>query len=56
MYAVTGEWRKSLIEGLRTFHFSPDFTRILKARSMGHLRCAGEKVNVYTILLGRPEG
>jgi hypothetical protein len=54
---VTGGWRKLHNDELR--NFLPSIMRIIKTRWMrwaGHVAQMGEKRNVYTLLVGKPEG
>jgi hypothetical protein len=56
---VTGEWRKFHNEELRVLDSSPSIIRIIKLRRMrwaGHVAQMGEKRNVYTLFVGKPEG
>jgi hypothetical protein len=56
---VKGEWRKLHSEELHIFYSSPNIIRQLKSRRMrwaGHVSRMGEKANVYTVLVGKPEG
>jgi hypothetical protein len=56
---VTGEWRKLHNEELRDLYSSPSIIRIIKSRRMrwtGHVARMGEKRNVYSLLVGKPEG
>jgi hypothetical protein len=55
---VTGEWRKLHNEELRDLYSSPSIIRIIKSRRMswaGHVARRGEKRNVYSLLVGKPE-
>jgi hypothetical protein len=55
---VTGEWRKLHSE----FHIlftSPNIIRQIRSRRIrwaGHVACMGEERNVYSIMVGKPEG
>jgi hypothetical protein len=57
---VTGEWRKLHNEELHNLYSSPSIIRIIKERR--RMRWAGyvarmvEKMNVYRLLVGKPEG
>jgi hypothetical protein len=56
---VTGERRKLHNEELRDLYSSPSIIRIMKARRKswaGHIARTGEKRNVYTLLVAKPEG
>jgi hypothetical protein len=56
---VTGEWRKLHNEELHNLYSSPSIIRITKSRRMrwaGHVARMGEKRNVYSLLVGKPEG
>jgi hypothetical protein len=56
---VTGGWRKLHNEELSDLYSSPRIFRIVKSRRMrlaGHVARMGEKRNVYTLLVGKPEG
>jgi hypothetical protein len=56
---VTGEWRKLNKEEFHCLYSSPSIIRIIKSRRMrlaGHVARMGEKMNVYRILVGKPEG
>jgi hypothetical protein len=56
---VTGGWRKLHNEELHNLYSSPSIIRIIKSRSMrwaGHVARMGKKRNVYTLLVGKPEG
>jgi hypothetical protein len=58
-YRVTGEWRNLHNEELHNLYSSPTIIRIIKSRRMrwtGHVARMGEKRNVYTLLVGKPEG
>jgi hypothetical protein len=56
---ATGGWRKLHIEELRDLYSSSSIIRIIKSRRMrwaGHVARIGEKINVYRLLVGKPEG
>jgi hypothetical protein len=56
---VTGEWRKLHSEELHNLCSSPDIIRQIKSRRMrwaGHVTRMREGRNVYTVLVGKPEG
>jgi hypothetical protein len=56
---VTGEWRKLHNGELHNLYSSPDIIRQMKSRRLrwaGHVACMGERRNVYTVLMGKPEG
>jgi hypothetical protein len=56
---VTGGWRKLYNEELHNLYSSPSIIRIIKWRRMrwaGHVARMGEKMNVYRLLVGKPEG
>jgi hypothetical protein len=56
---VTGGWRKLHNEELHDFYSSPNINRIIKSRRMRwavHAAQMGEKTNVYSLLVGKPEG
>jgi hypothetical protein len=56
---VTGELRKLHNEELHDLYSSPSIIRIMKSRRMtwaGHVARMGENRNVYTLLVGKPEG
>jgi hypothetical protein len=56
---VMGEWRKLHNEELRDLYSSPSIIRIIKSRRIrwvGHVARMGEKINVYRLLVGKPEG
>jgi hypothetical protein len=56
---VTGEWRKLYNEELHDLYSSPRLIRIIKSRRMrwaGHIARMGKKMNVYRLLVGKPEG
>jgi hypothetical protein len=55
----TGGWRKLRNEELHDLYSSPNIIRIIKSRRMrwaGHVARMGEKRNVYSLLVGKPEG
>jgi hypothetical protein len=56
---VTGGWRKLHNEELHNLYFSPSIIRIIRIRIMrwaGYVARIGEKMNVYRLLVGKPEG
>jgi hypothetical protein len=56
---VTREWRRFHKKELRDLNSSPSIIRIIKSRKMrwaGHVALIGEKINVYMLLTGKPEG
>jgi hypothetical protein len=56
---VTGEWRKLHNEELHILYSSPNIIRQIKSRRMrwaGHMERMGEEMNVYRVLMGKPEG
>jgi hypothetical protein len=56
---VTGRWRKLYNEELHNLYSSPSIIRIIKSRRMrwaGHVARMGGKRNVYSLLVGKPEG
>jgi hypothetical protein len=57
--AVMGGWRKLHNEELHDLYSSSSIIRIIKLRRMrwaGHVARMGEKRNVYSLLVGKPEG
>jgi hypothetical protein len=56
---VIGEWRKLHNEELHILFSSPNIIRQIKSRRMrwaGHAARIGEEINVYRVLIGKPEG
>jgi hypothetical protein len=56
---VTGGWIKLHNEELHNLYSSPSIIRIIKSRKMrwvGHVARMGKKMNVYMLLVGKPEG
>jgi hypothetical protein len=56
---VMGEQRKLHNGELHNLYSSPDIIRQIKSRRMrwvGRVACMGEGRNVYTVLVGKPEG
>jgi predicted small integral membrane protein len=56
---VTGEWRKLHNEELHDLYPSPSIIRIIKLKRIkwtGQVARIGEKINVYRLLMGNPEG
>jgi len=56
---VTGEWRKPQNEELGHTYPSPNIFRLIKPRRnrwAGHVARLGERIVVYRVLVGKPEG
>jgi hypothetical protein len=56
---VTGDWRKLHNGELHNLYSSPDIIRHIKSRRLrgaGHVARMGEERNVYSVLVGKPEG
>jgi hypothetical protein len=56
---VMGEWRKLRNEELHDLDSSPIIIRMIKSwmmRGVGHVARMGEKINVYRLLVGKPQG
>jgi len=56
---VTGECRKLHNEELNDLYSSPNIFRVIKSRRMrwaGHVARMGERMGVYRVLVGKPEG
>ena len=56
---ITREWRKLYNEELNDLYSSPNIVRVIKSRRMkqaGHVASMGERMGVYRILVGTPEG
>jgi hypothetical protein len=56
---VMGGWRKLHNEELHNLYSSPGIIIIIKSRRMkwaGHVARMGEKRNVYSLMVGKPEG
>jgi hypothetical protein len=56
---VTGGWRKLHNEELHNLYSSPSIIRIKESKRMrwaGHVTQMGKKRNVYSLLVGKPEG
>jgi hypothetical protein len=56
---VTGVWRKLHKEELNDLYCSPNIIRVIKSRRMRwarHVARMEERINVYRVLVGKPEG
>jgi hypothetical protein len=56
---MAGGWKKLHNEELHDLYSLPSITGIIKSsgtRWMGHVVRMGEKMNVYRLLIGKPEG
>jgi hypothetical protein len=56
---LMGGWRKLHNEELRNLYSSPSLMRMMKSRRVrlaGHVARMGKKRNVYSVLVGTPEG
>jgi len=56
---VTREWRKLYYEELNDLYSSPSIVREIKSRRMrwaGHVARTEERIGVYRVLVGKPEG
>jgi len=56
---VTGEWRKLHNEELNDLYCSPNIVRVSKSKIMrwaDHLVRMGERIVVFSTLVGKPEG
>jgi hypothetical protein len=56
---VTTERRNRRDEELNDPYSSPNIVRVIKSRRMrrtGHVTCTGERIGVYRVLVGKPEG
>jgi hypothetical protein len=56
---VTREWKKFPNEELNDLHSSPTIFRVIKSRRMGwvgHVARMAEGRDVYSVLVGKPEG
>jgi hypothetical protein len=51
---VAGEWRKLHSDELHNLYSSPDIIRQVKANEVSG--AMGEEINVYKVLVGKPEG
>ena len=55
---IIGEWRKLHNEKLNVVYASPSTVRVIKSRRMrwaGHVTRMGERIDVYRVLVGKPE-
>jgi hypothetical protein len=56
---ITGEWRKLHSGELHNLYSSPDIIRQIRSSRMrwaGHVARMGEERNMYSVLVGKPEG
>jgi len=56
---VTGEWRKLHNKELNDLYSSPNIFQVIKSKRMrwvGHVARIGERIGVYRVLFGKPEG
>jgi len=56
---VTGKWRRLHNEELNDLNSSPNTVRVIKMRRVRwavHVARMGEKIGVYRVLVGKPEG
>ena len=56
---VTGDWRRLHNVELNDLYSSPNIVRVIKSRRMrwaGHVARMGEKMGMYRVLVGKPEG
>jgi len=56
---ITGEWRRLHNEEINDLYSSPNIVRVIKSGRMrlaGHVAHMGEKMGVYRVLVGKPEG
>jgi hypothetical protein len=54
-----GSWRKLHNDELHSLYSSPNIVKVIKSRRMrwaGHVARTGERMGVYTVLVGRLEG
>jgi len=56
---VTGEWSKLHNDELDDLYSAPNIVRVIKSRRMRwawHVACMGERMGMYRVLVGKPEG
>jgi hypothetical protein len=56
---VIGGWRKLHNGELHNLYSSPSIIRMIKSKRMtlaGHVGCTREKLSIYRVLVGKPEG
>jgi len=55
---VTGEWRRLHNKELNDPYSSPNIwmIKLRRMRCTGHVACMGERIGIYRVLVGKPEG
>ena len=56
---VTGKWRELRDEELNDLNCSPNIVLVITSRRIrwaGHVARMGERIGVYRVLVGKPEG
>jgi hypothetical protein len=55
---VTGEWKKLHNQELNDLYYSRNIIRVTKSRMRwtGIVTCIGDRIGVYNVLVGKPEG